>query len=101
MREYKREKDALESHLREVQKKAVDHDDQIRVINALWDQVHYFRTSYSSAPAKIFSQLLDEVKLLVEDEIPSQDDIEGQSSDRIPESRLTKVQQLFLPQQVS
>ena len=101
MREYKREKDALESHMREVQKKAVDHDDHIRVINAWWDQVHYFRTSYSSAPAKIFSQLLDEVKLLVEDEIPSQDDIEGQSSDRIPESRLTKVQQLFLPQQVS
>ena len=43
MREYKREKDTLESHLREVQKKAVDHDDHIRVINAWWDQV--FRPS--------------------------------------------------------
>ncbi|KAH8794180.1 BRE1 E3 ubiquitin ligase-domain-containing protein [Hyaloscypha finlandica] len=59
MREYKREKDTLESHLREVQKKSVDHDDHIRVINAWWDQ------------------LLDEVKLLVEDEIPSNDDIEA------------------------
>ncbi|PMD36953.1 BRE1-domain-containing protein [Hyaloscypha variabilis F] len=59
MREYKREKDTLESHLREVQKKAVDHDDHIRVINAWWDQ------------------LLDEVKLLIEDEIPSNDDIEA------------------------
>jgi E3 ubiquitin-protein ligase BRE1 len=42
MREYKREKDTLESHLREVQKKSVDHDDHIRVINAWWDQVCRF-----------------------------------------------------------
>lgn len=45
MREYKREKDTLESHLREAQKKAVDHDDHIRVINTWWDQVRIFALS--------------------------------------------------------
>jgi len=59
MREYKREKDTLESQLRDVQKRSVDHDDHLRIIDAWW------------------TQLLDEVKLLVEDEIPSNDDIEA------------------------
>lgn len=59
MREYKREKETLESQLRDVQRRSVDHDDHLRIIDAWW------------------SQLLDEVKLLVEDEIPSNDDIEA------------------------
>ncbi|TVY60834.1 E3 ubiquitin-protein ligase BRE1 [Lachnellula suecica] len=59
MLEYKREKGTLESQLREVQKRALDHDDHLRVIDAWW------------------TQLLDEVKLLVEDEVPSADDIEA------------------------
>ncbi|KAG9234455.1 BRE1 E3 ubiquitin ligase-domain-containing protein [Amylocarpus encephaloides] len=59
MLEYKREKTTLESQLRDVQKRSVDHDDHLRVIHAWW------------------TQLLDEVKLLVEDEIPSSDDIDS------------------------
>jgi len=39
MLEYKREKATLESHLKEVQKRAVDHDDHIRVIDAWFSQV--------------------------------------------------------------
>ncbi|CAG8949439.1 hypothetical protein HYFRA_00005068 [Hymenoscyphus fraxineus] len=60
MLEYKREKVTLESQLRDIQKRSVDHDDHLRVINAWW------------------TQLLDEVKLLVEDRIPSSDDVDGQ-----------------------
>ncbi|KAF4621535.1 hypothetical protein G7Y89_g14537 [Cudoniella acicularis] len=59
MLEYKREKTTLESQLRDVQKRSVDHDDHLRVVNAWW------------------TQLLDEVKLLVEDRIPSTDDIDA------------------------
>ncbi|TVY37240.1 E3 ubiquitin-protein ligase [Lachnellula subtilissima] len=59
MLEYKREKATLESQLRDIQKRSLDHDDHLRVIDAWW------------------TQLLDEVKLLVEDQIPSADDIEG------------------------
>jgi E3 ubiquitin-protein ligase BRE1 len=54
MREYKREKDTLESHLREAQKKAVDHDDHIRVINAWWDQVRKFRVLDLPAQANMY-----------------------------------------------
>ncbi|KAE8446683.1 hypothetical protein EG329_011727 [Mollisiaceae sp. DMI_Dod_QoI] len=59
MLEYKREKDTAESQLKDVQKRALDHDDHLRVVDAWW------------------TQLLDEVRLLVEDEIPSDDDIDG------------------------
>lgn len=46
MQEYKRQKANLESQLKEIQKRSVDHDDHLRIIDA-W-----------------FSQLLDEVRLL-------------------------------------
>lgn len=59
MQELRREKDTLESQLKDVQKRALDHDDHLRVVDAWW------------------TQLLDEVKLLVEDEIPTDDDIDG------------------------
>ncbi|KAH8602353.1 BRE1 E3 ubiquitin ligase-domain-containing protein [Bisporella sp. PMI_857] len=55
MREYKREKDDLASQLKDVQKKSLEHDDHLRVIDAWW------------------SQLLDEVRLLAEDELPDTD----------------------------
>ncbi|KAH6681727.1 BRE1 E3 ubiquitin ligase-domain-containing protein [Halenospora varia] len=59
MLEYKREKATLESQLRDVQKRSVDHDDHLRVVDAWW------------------TQLLDEVRLLVEDRIPDADDIDA------------------------
>ena len=40
MLEYKREKATLESQLRDVQKRSVDHDDHLRVIDAWWSQVN-------------------------------------------------------------
>lgn len=46
MLEYKREKATLESELRDIRKRAVNHDDHLRVVDAWW------------------SQLLDEVTLL-------------------------------------
>ncbi|PSS22448.1 hypothetical protein M430DRAFT_98742 [Amorphotheca resinae ATCC 22711] len=55
MLEYKREKATLESQLRDVQKRSVDHDNHLRVIDAWW------------------SQLLDEVRLLGEDKVPESD----------------------------
>jgi E3 ubiquitin-protein ligase BRE1 len=39
MQEYKREKNTLESQLKEVQKRAADHDDHLRVVDAWWTQV--------------------------------------------------------------
>ena len=39
MLEYKREKATLESQLRDIQKKAVDYDDHLRIIDAWWSQV--------------------------------------------------------------
>jgi len=39
MQEYKREKTTLESQLKDVQKKSLDHDDHLRVIDAWWSQV--------------------------------------------------------------
>jgi hypothetical protein len=39
MLEYKREKATLETQLRDVQKRSVDHDDHLRVIDAWWTQV--------------------------------------------------------------
>ncbi|KAI1006606.1 E3 ubiquitin-protein ligase [Podosphaera aphanis] len=59
MLEYKREKATLESQLKDVRKRALDHDDHLRIVDAWW------------------AQLLDEVKLLVEDEIPSNEDIDS------------------------
>lgn len=42
MLEYKREKATLESQLRDVQKRAVDHDEHLRVVDAWWSQVMHF-----------------------------------------------------------
>jgi E3 ubiquitin-protein ligase BRE1 len=39
MLEFKREKATLESQLRDVQKRAADHDDHLRVVDAWWTQV--------------------------------------------------------------
>ena len=39
MLEYKREKQTLEAQLKDVQKRSVDHDDHLRVIDAWWSQV--------------------------------------------------------------
>lgn len=39
MQEYKREKTTLESQLKDVQKKSLDHDDHLRVVDAWWSQV--------------------------------------------------------------
>ncbi|TAQ85887.1 hypothetical protein B7494_g5799 [Chlorociboria aeruginascens] len=58
MLEYKREKATLESQLKDVQKRSVDHDDHLRIIDAWW------------------SQLLDEVRLLAEDELPTSNGLE-------------------------
>ncbi|KFX98619.1 hypothetical protein O988_04272 [Pseudogymnoascus sp. VKM F-3808] len=53
MTEYKREKALLESELKDVRKRSVDHDDHLRVVDAWW------------------SQLLDEVTLLTKNSAPS------------------------------
>jgi E3 ubiquitin-protein ligase BRE1 len=39
MLEYKREKATFESQLKDTRKKAIDHDDHLRVIDAWWMQV--------------------------------------------------------------
>ncbi len=41
MLEYKREKDTAESQLKDVQKRALDHDDHLRVVDAWWTQVNF------------------------------------------------------------
>ncbi|EDN97766.1 hypothetical protein SS1G_12620 [Sclerotinia sclerotiorum 1980 UF-70] len=53
MLEYKREKATLESQLKNIQKKSTDHDDHLRIIDAWW------------------TQLLEEVTLLAENDIPN------------------------------
>ncbi|EMR82680.1 putative e3 ubiquitin-protein ligase bre1 protein [Botrytis cinerea BcDW1] len=53
MLEYKREKATLESQLKTIQKKSTDHDDHLRIIDAWW------------------TQLLEEVTLLAENDIPN------------------------------
>ncbi|PQE13059.1 e3 ubiquitin- ligase bre1 protein [Rutstroemia sp. NJR-2017a BBW] len=58
MLEYKREKTTLESQLKNIQKKSTDHDDHLRIIDAWW------------------TQLLEEVKLLAEDDIPDPGNLE-------------------------
>lgn len=47
MLEYKREKATLESQLRDVQKRSVDHDDHLRVVDAWWTQVIPFLGGYA------------------------------------------------------
>lgn len=42
MQEYKRQKVALESQVKEIQKRSVDHDTHLRVIDAWWSQVSLF-----------------------------------------------------------
>lgn len=41
MQELRREKDTLESQLKDVQKRALDHDDHLRVVDAWWTQVNF------------------------------------------------------------
>lgn len=48
MLEYKREKATLESQLKDIQKRSVDHDDHLRVIDAWWSQVINIRSCTSS-----------------------------------------------------
>ena len=46
MLEYKREKATLEAQLKDIQKRSVDHDDHLRVVDAWWTQVStYPRTA--------------------------------------------------------
>lgn len=59
MTEYKREKALLESELKDVRKRSVDHDDHLRVVDAWW------------------SQLLDEVTLLTKNSAPSALNVDG------------------------
>lgn len=59
MTEYKREKALLESELKDVRKRSVDHDDHLRVVDAWW------------------SQLLDEVTLLTKNSAPSTFNVDG------------------------
>jgi E3 ubiquitin-protein ligase BRE1 len=59
MTEYKREKALLESELKDIRKRSVDHDDHLRVVDAWW------------------SQLLDEVTLLTKNSAPSSFNIDG------------------------
>lgn len=78
MQEYKRERDTLASQLKDAQKKAVDHDDHLRVIDAWWSQV-ILPQSFSCISTHII-QLLDEVSLLAQDKLPETDaDSESQS----------------------
>jgi hypothetical protein len=50
MLEYKREKSTLESQLKDIQKRSVDHDDHLRVIDAWWSQVmHVFACTWIKA----------------------------------------------------
>lgn len=94
MREYKREKETLESQLRDVQRRSIDHDDHLRIIDAWWTQVCSIYALYARKRLQI--ELLDEVKLLVEDEVPSNDDIEGQFPPHLPNYR-SHSQQPSLP----
>lgn len=70
MQEYKREKTTLESQLKDVQKKSLDHDDHLRVIDAWWSQVATYNNLQRFYDSADVAQLLDEVRLLAEDELP-------------------------------
>ncbi len=72
MQEYKREKNALESQLKEMRKKSRYHDDHLRIIDS-W-----------------FQQVIDEVKVIVQGD----DDIDMDSSS-LPSSLLFTVQEQF------
>ncbi len=41
MQEYKRDKATLESELKDVKRRSVEHDDHLRVVDAWWSQVRY------------------------------------------------------------
>jgi E3 ubiquitin-protein ligase BRE1 len=71
MREYKRERDTLESQLKDVQKKSLEHDDHLRIVDAWWTQVisPIVEICDKADPTK----LLDEVSLLATDELPESD----------------------------
>ena len=42
MQEYKREKATLETELKDVKRRSVEHDDHLRVVDAWWTQVGYY-----------------------------------------------------------
>ncbi|KAH7360917.1 BRE1 E3 ubiquitin ligase-domain-containing protein [Rhexocercosporidium sp. MPI-PUGE-AT-0058] len=71
MLEYKREATSLQSQVKELQKRATDHDDHLRVADQWW------------------TQLLDEVTLLAQDLVPEVDN-DGQSSPPNANCVLTK-----------
>lgn len=78
MLEYKREKATLESQLKDVQKRSVDHDDHLRIIDAWWSQVNPLSIIHDTlTEADITIQLLDEVTLLAENDFPRTDNLEG------------------------
>jgi E3 ubiquitin-protein ligase BRE1 len=59
MNEYKREVATLDTELKDIRKRAVDHDDHLRVVDAWW------------------TQLLDEVTLLTKNVAPTSFKIDG------------------------
>ena len=94
MLEYKREKATLESQMKDVQKRAVDHDDHLRVIDAWWSQVTPQHLLDFTIRADAM-QLLDEVRLLAEDEIPDSD-ADSQSSSPKLSSTHTNIRSIIL-----
>jgi len=72
MHEYKREKNTLESQLKDVKTRAANHDNHLRIVDAWWSQV--WHSSFFNKIIADMIQLLDEVRLLAEDEIPEHND---------------------------
>jgi E3 ubiquitin-protein ligase BRE1 len=76
MLEYKREKSNLEVRVQDLEKKSVDHDDHIRIIDAWWLQV--CRVIPASRTALTRLQLLQEIELLVDGTVSSSFDSPGE-----------------------
>lgn len=76
MLEYKREKATLESQLRDIQKRSVEHDDHLRIVDAWWTQVckTFAALLYDVSN---FCQLLDEITLLAKNVAPALVNVEG------------------------
>ena len=64
MLEYKREKSNLEARLQDVEKRAIYHDDHIRIMDAWWLQVRGAPLTQWRNPALTFRQFLQEIELL-------------------------------------
>ncbi|EWC45621.1 hypothetical protein DRE_05182 [Drechslerella stenobrocha 248] len=70
MKSYKREKELTETRLEELQKRCVYHDDHLRIVDSWWDQ------------------LLDEIRVLVDSDLLSRTQQNGDAHDHIPQSLL-------------